>query len=279
MSREREVHKEKDFWGNEKEVIYEGGEKVGEFRSEERGGFFGIGTETVKVQYNTDNEEVAYTKQEERGGFLGIGAENVEVRYNTQDEVEGYYRVEETGGFLGLGTHHVRVGYDTEGNKVSQTNWEKRGDFLGYGGERVRVTRFGADQSADCIYGDNVNSGGSDSSVKSRNTSNQKDGSGLWVILPLLLILGFLFSKNNEPSNESVHAKQRRDAERATEASRLAQEQRRAYEASYLAAEREQLRIDEENRRASVIVVEAVQESAQEPPTRDEMKSMPIFSP
>jgi hypothetical protein len=75
MTHEREVRKETDFWGNEKEIIYENGEKVGEIKSEERGGFLGIGSESVKVEYNTHGEEVGFTKPEERGGFFGIGAE------------------------------------------------------------------------------------------------------------------------------------------------------------------------------------------------------------
>lgn len=203
MSREREVHKEKDFWGNEKEVIYENGEKVGELRLEERGGFFGLGAETVKVEYGTDRKEVGYTKQEERGGCLGFGAEVVEVRYNTKDEEEGYSRVEETGGFLGLGTHHVRAEYDTEGNKVSQTNWEKRGDILGLGGERVRVTRFSANQSAQAISAAGESEGSTSySSASSDYTSpggsTKSSGGPLWgAIIVIALIVIALLSRES----------------------------------------------------------------------------------
>lgn len=152
MSEEREVRIETDFWGNEKEVIYESGEKVGEYKFEDRGGVFGIGGERVKVEVNTHGDEVGYTRQEERGGFFGIGAENVEVKYNSRNEEVGYSRVEERGGFLGIGTHHKRVGYDTKDNEVSQTNWEKRGGFLGIGQESIRVTHFNNNATKDRGY-------------------------------------------------------------------------------------------------------------------------------
>lgn len=147
MTDEREVKKETDFWGNEKEVIYEDGRKVGEYRLEERGGFMGMGTRTEKVEYNSDGDEVGYSRQEERGGFMGMGTENKDVHYNTDDEEIGHSQVEERGGFMGMGTHHVSVEYDHDGNEVSQSNWERRGTLLGMGGERVRVTRS-ADGSA-----------------------------------------------------------------------------------------------------------------------------------
>src|SRR5687768_15902085 len=119
MPREREVRKETDFWGQEKEVVYEGNERVGEVRTEQRGGFLGIGSETVRVEIDRDGNEASYAKQETRGGFMGIGAEPLEVRYDPSDEEVGHARVEERGGFLGVGSHHVRVEYDTGGRELS----------------------------------------------------------------------------------------------------------------------------------------------------------------
>jgi hypothetical protein len=147
MAGEREIKRETDFWGNEKEVIYEDGRKVGEYRLEERGGFMGMGTRTEKVEYNSEGVEVGYSRQEERGGFMGMGTENKDIHYNTDDEEVGHSQVEERGGFMGMGTHHVSVEYDHDGNEISQSNWERRGTLLGMGGERVRVTRY-ADGSA-----------------------------------------------------------------------------------------------------------------------------------
>jgi hypothetical protein len=142
VPKEREVRKETDLWGNEKEVIYENDRKVGEIRTEERGGVFGIGSEAVRVEYDNSGREAGYTKQEERGGFIGIGSEQVEVRYDSSHREVSHSKVEERGGFLGIGGHHVRVEYDNDGNEVSHTNTERRGDFLGMGGHRVRVTRY-----------------------------------------------------------------------------------------------------------------------------------------
>jgi len=139
---EREVRKERDFWGNEHEYVYEGDKKVGEIKTEERGGFFGFGGDTVRVEYDTSGNETSYTKEEDRGGFLGFGTEKQEIRYDTSDKEIGHSRVESRGGFLGMGAHHVRIEYDNDDRELSQTNHERRGDFLGFGGQRVRVTRY-----------------------------------------------------------------------------------------------------------------------------------------
>lgn len=172
MSNERETRKETGFWGEEKEVIYENGQKVAEVKSEERGGFLGMGTESVKVEYNTDGEEVSHTKQEERGGFFGIGAEEVQVRYNTQGEEIGQLRIEEKSNFLGI-PHHERVEYDANGNEVSQSSWEKRGGFLGIGAERVKVTRYKDDNTSSIVVDScESNSNGGYSGSNTRNSFN-----------------------------------------------------------------------------------------------------------
>lgn len=142
MASEREVRKETDFWGNEKEVIYEDGERVGEIREAQRGGILGIGSDPVKVEYDNSGNEISYTKQEERGSFLGIGGEPTEVRYDSANNEVGQSRVEERGGFLSIGSRHVRVEYDKDGNEISQSNFENRGGLLGIGSELVRVTRY-----------------------------------------------------------------------------------------------------------------------------------------
>jgi uncharacterized protein YraI len=192
MADEREIRKETGFWGGEKEVIYENGQKVGEIKSEERGGFFGIGGDTVKVEYNTNGDEVGYTKQEERGGFFGIGTEKVHVRYDAHGEEVGQSRVEEKGGFLGIGAHHVRIEYDTDGNEVSQSNWEKRGGFLGIGEERVRVTRYKDGKPPTVV----VDTGGGGSSSESNYP-------GAAVVIVLIIIGALWWFGSNPKSNKS----------------------------------------------------------------------------
>ena len=171
MSNEREIKTETNWLGEEKQIIYEDGRKVGEICSEDRGGFFGIGSERVDVEYTNDGSEVSYTKSEDRGGVLGIGAEETRVTYdsNTDQEIEAS-RVEERGGIFGIGSHHVRVGRDTEGNEISQTNHENRGGFLGIGTERVRVKRNTSSKKARRAKTDTKND-----TVSSYSTSTPSD--------------------------------------------------------------------------------------------------------
>jgi len=139
-SGQRITRRERDFWGNEKEVIYQGGRKVGELRTESRGGILGLGAEQVKVEYDRAGKE-ATIRQEKRGGILGLGAEDVQVRYDSDGKEVSHSRIEERGGILGMGAEHVRVEYDKDGNEISQTKWEDRGGVLGIGADRVKVTR------------------------------------------------------------------------------------------------------------------------------------------
>lgn len=136
---DREYRKETDFWGNEKEVIYRDGERIGEIRTEERGGIFGFGSDSVKVEIDNDGNDVSYVKQEDRGGFLGLGAETQEVRYDAEHNEIGHSRIEERGGLLGLGVQQRRVEYDNEGNELSEFRYERRGGILGIGSERVKI--------------------------------------------------------------------------------------------------------------------------------------------
>jgi hypothetical protein len=142
MASERETRTETDFWGNEHQYIYENGKRVGEYKIEDRGGFLGIGDESQKVEYDSDDKEVGYSRQERRGGFLGIGDEEVEAGYERDGRRSGYSRVEERGGILGIGSHHARIGYDEDGNEVSSTQRERRGGILGVGERHARVTSY-----------------------------------------------------------------------------------------------------------------------------------------
>ncbi len=181
MSRDREVRTETNIWGTERQIIYENGERVGEVTLEQRGGFFGIGDETHRVERDLAGNEVSYSKEEERGGFLGLWNETVEVSYTPDHREIGTSRVEERGGFLGLGAHHARIGYDTDGQEVSETHWERRGDFLGIGGTRARVTRpSGAGASTRLIGSSSAgtSSGAGPSAVSNRAAGPRSGASG-----------------------------------------------------------------------------------------------------
>jgi hypothetical protein len=189
MAKEREVRKETGFWGNEKEVIYEDGHRVGELRTEERGGFFGLGAEQVKVEYDTRGTEQATYRQEERGGFLGLGSEPVEVRYDSNNRETGYSKVEERGGFLGIGSHHVRVEYDTQGREVSQTAHENRGGFLGLGAESVRVTKYNPPSTIHRSRG--ISGGFGGAAASGGGTASSESHLGIGTVA-LIIVCGFL---------------------------------------------------------------------------------------
>jgi hypothetical protein len=179
MTGERETRTQTDIWGTEHEYIYEDGERVGEYKNEDRGGFLGIGTERQRVEYDSDHEEVGYSRAEKRGGFLGIGAEDVEANYDGRGERAGYSRVEERGGFLGIGSHHARIGYAEDGCEISSTQTESRGGFLGIGERRVRVTRYEDDAR---------------SARASRSASSSRDdlGDGLGQLVVVLAAICFV---------------------------------------------------------------------------------------
>ncbi|MCE6959361.1 hypothetical protein LAZ40_09885 [Cereibacter sphaeroides] len=138
---EREVRKETGVLGGEREFIYENGRKIGEVRTEDRGGFLGIARTPTQVERTLSGEEMSTITRESRGGFLGIGARDVEVRRAAGREV-GVSAVEECGGFFGFGAHHERVERDSNEKVISTTTWQRRGGVLGIGSRRVRVTQF-----------------------------------------------------------------------------------------------------------------------------------------
>jgi len=188
MPNERETRKSRDLWGNEREEVYENGRKVGEIKSESRGGLLGLGGEQVRVEYDTNGNERTFTREENRGGILGIGAELTEVRHDSSGEEIGSSRVEERGGLLGIGAHHVRVERDTSGNEVSQSNHERRGNFLGMGGARVRITRFSEDLSARAHGLRDASS--KTSSGSSYRAESSSDSIGPFSIIFLILAAG-----------------------------------------------------------------------------------------
>jgi len=202
MTDEREVRKETDFWGNEREVVYENDKRVGEITTEERGGIFGFFSEPVEVERDNDGKEVSYTKNEERGGFFGFGAQETQVRYDPDDRELGQSRVEERGGFLGEFTHHVRVERDNAGEEVSQTHTERRGTFFGFGGDRRRVTTFSAPRTG--VKNNKETGGSSGGGSGGSGGSFGEAGSGLagfvglfFAFLIVVLVLAPSISSND----------------------------------------------------------------------------------
>lgn len=61
MAKEREIHKEIDFWGKGKEVIYENGSEAGGLKVEERGGFLGFDDKPVSVTRNSKDDPMGST--------------------------------------------------------------------------------------------------------------------------------------------------------------------------------------------------------------------------
>lgn len=248
MSNEREIRKETDLWGNEKEVIYQDGEKVGEIHKEERGGFLGFGAETTKVEYDRDHNEVSHTTKEDRGGFFGIGEEEVDVKGDIDGNEISSSKVEERGGFLGIGSHHVRAERGPDGNIISESNHERRGDFFGFGGEKVRVTRYesknsssnssNAQQSSvNCNSPYQERSGGTYSPKSSSHPTNAPNGATGWIIAVLVMIFVVLVASHLSNGERAKPLPSKSPGEIAAEQRRIAAEQRKLDEQKALARE------------------------------------------
>lgn len=166
MAEEEETRRQRDFWGKDHDNIFRDEKWVGEYKNEERGGFFGIGDERQRVRYDEDGREVGYSRRERRGQILGFGGEDVDGHYDQNHNSTGYSRVEDRGGFLGLFTRSETIGYDDDGNEISSTQWQRRGGFLGIGEREVPVT----------TYRDRPRSGGSAGSYSSGGDSSLEEG-------------------------------------------------------------------------------------------------------
>lgn len=112
----REIRKETDWWGDEKEVIYEDNHRVGEIRTEETWGGFGP---TVQRTYDTDGERISETRSEETWGGFGP---TVQRTYDTDGKRISETRTEETWGGIGP---TVQRTYDTDGERISEIRREE----------------------------------------------------------------------------------------------------------------------------------------------------------
>ena len=172
-----EIRKETDFWGNEKEVIYKDGNKVGEIRREET--FFGLGP-SVKREYDNAGNKVGETRREET--LFGLGP-TVDRTYAPDGEQISETRKEQT--LFGLGPQ-VERSYDKQGRLLSETRYEKT--FLGFGPTVKRVERTQQDSTADSITdrGAEGTESRAGSSTLSTSAGGSRKSSGvrwLWLVV------------------------------------------------------------------------------------------------
>lgn len=111
----KETKKETDFWGNEKEVHYEDGKKVGETRYRET--FWG---NKVQDHYNSSGEKTGETRREE-----GLFSDKA-VHYDSEGKKTGYTKNDET--FFG---NKIQRHYDPSGHEVGKSHYEE-GFFGGH---------------------------------------------------------------------------------------------------------------------------------------------------
>lgn len=114
----KETRKETDFWGNEKEVHYEDGKKVGETKYRET--FWG---NKIQDHYDSSGNKTGETRREE-----GVFSDKA-VHYDADGNRTGYTKNDET--FFGDPTHRH---YDKFGNQVGKSHYEE-----GFWGEHKKV--------------------------------------------------------------------------------------------------------------------------------------------
>lgn len=145
----KSTKKETDFWGNEKEVHYEDGNKVGETKYRET--FWG---NKVQDHYDSSGNKTGETRREE-----GIFSDKA-VHYDSEGEKTGYTKNDET-----LFGSKIQRHYDTSGHQVGKSHYEE--GFLGghkkvHDGEYFKGGGGGGQSSSDSgsSYGDSSSTSG-----------------------------------------------------------------------------------------------------------------------
>lgn len=131
--------KETDFWGNEIEVHYEGGRKVGKTKFRET--FLG---NKVQDHYNISGEKIGETRKKE--GFFSDKA----VHYDTDKNKIGYTKDGET--FFG---NKIQKHYDKSGKEVGKSRYEE--SFFGgrkkvHNGEYFKADKKDSEKSTSQAY-------------------------------------------------------------------------------------------------------------------------------
>jgi hypothetical protein len=169
----KEIRKETDWLGREKEVIYEDGEKTGEVRSETT--FFGT---PVKREYDSDGERVSETRHEHT-----LSGTPVDRTYDPDGERKSETRHEHT-----FFNSPIDRTYDNEGELIAETRRERT--FFGTPVNRV-YAREGPTASVP-------NDSGRSESVSSYGHSAKPDNSSSWsakqwmviIVVILALVIG-----------------------------------------------------------------------------------------
>lgn len=190
----REIRKETDFLGNEKEVIYENGSKVGYIKEEQT--LCGLG-QTVKREYDNAGNKVSETRREHT--LLGLGP-TVDRTYSPDGERLSETRKEET--FFGLGPR-VERSYDEKGNIIAEARYKKT--FFGLGPTVKRIEYVEQGQSTNPNKGSGYTQSEPVAKVFSGSaTPNHyvRKHSGVqwfWMLVIVVLVVAVLLKLESQP--------------------------------------------------------------------------------
>lgn len=180
----REIRKEKDWWGDEKEVVYEDGHKVGEIRAEETLGGFGP---TVKREYGNDGKRVSETRREETLGGFGPTVDRTYVDGKRISET----RREKTLGGFGPTVERTYV----DGKRISETRYVKTLGGLGPTVKREYLVRRPGPQTQQGSGATSSDSGGyasySSESQVARRGRRVRWGAVAYLIASVCLCFGY----------------------------------------------------------------------------------------
>ena len=174
--------KETDFWGNEKEVHYEDGKKVGETRFRET--FWG---NKVQDHYDASGNKIGETRKEE--GLFGDKA----VHYDADKNKIGYTKDDKT--FFG---NKIQRHYDKSGKQVGKSHYEE-GIFGGH--KKVHEGRYFKAGKEDSKEIASVNYTAYDSTSYSSDSSKVTQGNSsftwwhsLFILIAISLISAVVYA-------------------------------------------------------------------------------------
>lgn len=159
----KSTKKETDFWGNEKEVHYEDGKKVGETKYRET--FWG---DKVQDHYDSSGNKTGETRREE--AFFSDKA----VHYDSEGKKTGYTKNDET-----LFGSKIQRHYDTSGHQVGKSHYEE-----GFFGGHKKV------HDGEYFKGSSGGGQGSSTSGASYSDSSSASGFGLAFLILICIIIG-----------------------------------------------------------------------------------------
>lgn len=176
--------KETDFWGNEKEVHYEDGKKVGETKFWET--FWG---NKVQDHYDASGNKTGETRREK--GFFGDKA----VHYDSDENKVGYSKDDTT--FFG---DKIQRHYDTTGHQVGKTHYEE--GFFG-GHRKVHEGEYFKSGASEAESSSSYSGGGGGYSGGSSSSSSLGFGTFIFIIVYIGLGIGLISELNNSSRNSN----------------------------------------------------------------------------